>query len=108
VRTHEVHRYQSLTCNGCHSSQETNTFFLQITPRFPGSEAKLSPFLTGTAVPDPVTGVSRRLGDLERRSIDLRAIVCNDAVAKAAIPAGGYYLVQLAGTTLRKGISRVH
>jgi hypothetical protein len=31
------------TCNGCHGP-ETNTTFLMITPRFPGSQASLSPF----------------------------------------------------------------
>src|SRR5262249_14994359 len=30
------------TCNGCHSSSETGTFFTQIQPRFSGSEATLS------------------------------------------------------------------
>jgi len=35
------------TCNGCHGP-ETNTGFLMVTPRFPGQEAVLSQFLTGT------------------------------------------------------------
>jgi hypothetical protein len=89
--------FASNTCNGCHSAQETNTGFLQISPRFPGSQADLSPFLTGTTVRDPVTGVPRVLDDLGRRNTDLKAVVCDDAVARA-----------IAGTTLRKGISRVH
>lgn len=63
------------TCNGCHS-QETNTFFLQITPRFPGGEATLSAFLTGTTVFDPVTGAPRTLNELGRRSSIMRPLVC--------------------------------
>jgi hypothetical protein len=63
------------TCNGCHS-RETNTFFLQITPRFPGSEATLSQFLQGTTVFDPLSGTVRTLNDLGRRQADLKAIVC--------------------------------
>jgi hypothetical protein len=82
------------TCNGCHSGAETNTPFLQITPRFPGAgEATLSGFLTGTTVPDPQTGQPRTFNDLHRRAVDLQNIVCAPAPAK---------------TTLRKGISRVH
>ncbi|MET0795325.1 MAG: LamG domain-containing protein, partial [Polyangiaceae bacterium] len=47
------------TCNGCHSPQ-TGTFnFLMINPRKPPGEAFLSPFLTGTTVPDLVTGQPR-------------------------------------------------
>jgi hypothetical protein len=85
------------TCNGCHSLQETQTGFLQISPRVAHSEATLSAFLQGTTVSDPVTGQPRTLNDLGRRNTDLKAIVCDDPTAKA-----------LAGTTLRKGIQRVH
>lgn len=62
------------TCNGCHGP-ETNTQFLQITPRFPGGEATLSPFLTGTVVTDPA-GQQRTLNDLARRRADLTGLVC--------------------------------
>jgi hypothetical protein len=65
------------TCNGCHGP-ETNTSFLQITPRFPGSTATLSPFLTGTTVFD-TNGQSRTLNDLARRRTDLTSFVCADA-----------------------------
>ena len=85
------HHFALNTCNGCHSTAETNTGFLQISPRFPGSEASLSAFLTGTTVFDPVTNVPRTLNDLGRRNADLKAIVCSGS-----------------GATLRKGISRVH
>ena len=63
------------TCNGCHSA-ETGTRFLQITPRFPGNEASLSGFLTGTTVFDGFAGVQRSFNDLGRRADDLRPIVC--------------------------------
>jgi len=63
------------TCNGCHSV-ETGTTFLQISPRFPGNEASLSGFLTGTTVFDPFAGVQRSFNDLGRRADDLRPIVC--------------------------------
>ncbi len=63
------------TCNGCHGP-ETNTFFLMINPRFPGNEASLSGFITGTTVFDPFTGQIRTLNDLGRRRIDLTSLVC--------------------------------
>jgi hypothetical protein len=62
------------TCNGCHGP-ESNTTFLQISPRFPGSEAFLSPFLTGTTVTDPA-GQTRTLNDLGRRKTDFTSVVC--------------------------------
>jgi hypothetical protein len=63
------------TCNGCHGP-ETNTGFLMVNPRFPGQEAFLSGFLTGTTVRDPFTGQLRVLNDLARRRADLTAVVC--------------------------------
>ena len=96
------------TCNGCHGP-ETNTTFLQISPRFPGQTAQLSGFLTGTTVFDPQTGVSRTLNDLARRNTDLKALVCpatppvKGARVKAAASASG-----AAASTIAKGISRVH
>jgi hypothetical protein len=65
------------TCNGCHGP-ETNSGFLQISPRFPGGgdEAFLSPFITGTTVFDPFSGQVRTLNDLGRRKQDLLALVC--------------------------------
>ena len=64
------------TCNGCHGP-ETNTTFLMVTPRFPGSEAQLSPFLTGTTVFDRFSGQSRTINDLGRRKADLTSLVCS-------------------------------
>jgi hypothetical protein len=80
------------TCNGCHGP-ETNTTFLQITPRFSGQEATLSPFLTGTTVIDKFTGQSRTLNDLARRNADLRGLACG--------PTGG-----APAPSLSKGIQR--
>lgn len=72
------------TCNGCHGP-DTNTFFLQITPRSPGGEATLSSFLTGTTAFDPFTGQARSLNDLARRKADLTGLVCG---SDAGIDAG--------------------
>ena len=69
------HKFALNTCNGCHSSQETNTAFLMVFPRAPGQEARLSPFLTGTTTFDPVTG-PRVLNDLRRRNLDMRQFAC--------------------------------
>jgi hypothetical protein len=82
------------TCNGCHSSAETGTFFTQIAPRNAGQEASLSGFLTGITVSDPATGQLRTLNDLHRRNLDLEAVVCAPQ--------------SIAPAQLRKGIQRVH
>jgi hypothetical protein len=77
------------TCNGCHST-ETNTTFLQISPRFPGNEASLSGFLTGTTVFDRFTGEQRTFNDLGRRADDLRQIICpNEPPTTGTGGAGG-------------------
>jgi hypothetical protein len=86
------------TCNGCHGSVETNTVFLQISPRSPGQVAPLSAFLTGTTVNDPVSGVQRTLNDLSRRKTDLTSLVC---------PAPGV-ATQKVHANIVKGIQRVH
>jgi hypothetical protein len=72
------------TCNGCHGP-ETNTTFLMITPRFQGSEAQLSPFLTGTTAFDQTSGQARSLNELGRRKADLTNLVCN-ASADGGVP----------------------
>src|SRR5262249_13340175 len=84
------------TCNGCHSSSETNTFFTQIQPRFAFEGAPRSSSLTGTTVNDPAPGQSRSLNDLARRNADLKAVVCTDPTTP------------IAPAQLRKGIQRVH
>jgi hypothetical protein len=85
------HHFALNTCNGCHSAQETGTFFLQIAGRFPGQESQLSGFLSGTSVFDPVTGQQRTFNDLGRRKADFDAIVCATG-----------------GASLRKGVDRMH
>ena len=72
------------TCNGCHGP-ETNTGFLMVNPRFPGQEASLSGFLTGTTVFDPFSGQVRTLNDLARRRADLSALVCPATPATVAV-----------------------
>jgi hypothetical protein len=72
------------TCNGCHGT-ETNTSFLQVFPRNPGTASTLSLFLLGSpgtllvpgteTVPDVWSGAPRVLGDLLRRQTDLDALV---------------------------------
>jgi hypothetical protein len=38
--------------------------------------AGLSGFLAGEAVSDPVTGVERSFGDVARRTVDLKNVLC--------------------------------
>jgi hypothetical protein len=64
------------TCNGCHSSRETNTGFLQVNPRDPGQESFLSGFLTGTTVFDGQARVIRSFNDLGLRNRDLHLLLC--------------------------------
>lgn len=63
------------TCNGCHSMEETGTFFQHISQDFFGFTG-MSPFMTGVTVPDPITRQPRSFNDLLRRRTDLEAIVC--------------------------------
>ena len=116
------HKFSLNTCNGCHSLDETGTFFLQINPRDPGTVAQLAGFLSGSSVPDPVTGELRTFNDLRRRKLDLEQIVCSNAapavtpasaptlapavVANTAAPKSGITAARTA--FLSKGISRVH
>ena len=72
------------TCNGCHGPDSGTFNFLMVEPRSPGSEAFLSPFITGTSAFDPFTGQSRTLNDLGRRKTDLTALVCGTAPAPIA------------------------
>jgi Concanavalin A-like lectin/glucanases superfamily len=88
------HHFSLNTCNGCHSIAETGTLFLHVLPRNPGQTSFLSGFLTGTTIPDPVTGIPRTFNDLGRRNADLKQLVCATAT--------------MTNSTLRKGIGRVH
>ncbi len=70
------HKFSLNTCNGCHGA-ETQTAFLQISPRAAGQVSTLSGFLTGTTVSDPVTGQPRQLAELKRRRLLLESVVCS-------------------------------
>ena len=75
------------TCNGCHSAEETNTFFLMVGPRSPGSSRFLSPFLTGTTVFDPSPAPAPVQRACRRRNRDLRIMVCpNDPLPPDPTP----------------------
>ncbi|WP_437323346.1 LamG-like jellyroll fold domain-containing protein [Sorangium sp. So ce381] len=107
------HKFSLNTCNGCHGAAETGTGFLHVNPRSPGNEASLSGFMTGTTIPDPVTGEPRTLNDLRRRNQDLTALVCEPAPAFAALraaPSGGASSSAAASRSafIRRGIGRVH
>jgi hypothetical protein len=98
------HKFSLNTCNGCHGSNETGTFFLHINPRSAGQEATLSGFLTGIDVTDPVDpSTVRHLDDLERRAVDMEALLC-------ATPSNGAGGSSLAESTsfIARGIQRVH
>ncbi len=71
------HKFSLNTCNGCHGA-ETQTIFLQISPRAQGQVSQLSAFLTGETVSDPVNGQQRRLSELFRRRQLLEGVVCAD------------------------------
>ncbi len=94
------HKLSLNTCSGCHGTEETGTSFLHIDPRAAGQVAGLSGFMTGITRSDPVSGQNRTFNDLERRRLDLRAIVCPST---QSLPGG-----RLAAPSLSKGIGRVH
>jgi hypothetical protein len=100
------HKFALNTCNGCHSTEETGTFFLQVSPRFVGEQAALSGFLTGTTIPDPVTGEPHIFKDLSRRNGDLKMLVCPSTMAAATATATA--TSGSSGPTVRRGIGRVH
>jgi hypothetical protein len=63
--------------------------------------------MTGITRNDPVNGQSRTFNDLERRRVDLRAIVCPTPATAPAARALGLASATPA-VSLRKGIGRVH
>jgi hypothetical protein len=69
-------RFAVGTCLGCHA-RETNTSFLHIEPRTPGTEATRSPFLSGPiSVDDPLAvGLTRQFDEMGRREKDQRNLV---------------------------------
>jgi hypothetical protein len=96
------HKFSLNTCNGCHGD-ETATPFLQINPRAAGQAATLAGFLTGIDVPDPVNGSPvRHLDDLERRAVDLEALLCSTPAEAADIGR------MTSDSFIARGIERVH
>lgn len=92
------HKFAINTCNGCHGQQETSVRFLQIFPRFAGTEAVISSFLEGgVTIHDVVTGKPRTFNELARRNQDLRSLVCTGAAPLSSSP-----------STIAKGSPRVH
>jgi hypothetical protein len=105
VNNEARHHFSLNTCNGCHGAAETGTGFLHVAPRSPGFEAQLSGFMTGTTVPDPVTGASRTFNDLGRRKVDLEGLACPSAPTG---PGGSKVAQTASAVSIAKGISRVH
>lgn len=66
------HKFALNTCNGCHTLDETDTPFRHVTAASP---VKLSGFLTGTTVADPIDGTLREFNDLERRAADMEELL---------------------------------
>jgi hypothetical protein len=106
VNNEARHKFSLNTCNGCHN-QETGTGFLHIDPRFPGEEARLSGFMTGITVADPVSGEPRTLNDLRRRRLDLEFLVCTAPTGRPAPPAAPGTTASTQ-PTIAKGIQRTH
>jgi cytochrome c553 len=115
------HKFALNTCNGCHSSPETGTFFLQINPRFAGQEATLSTFLSSTTrqITDPRdASVKRIFNDLGRRVEDLqKKVIASCPVPPAPVAALALRTASVASvstssststTSLGKGTGRVH
>lgn len=80
------HKFALNTCSGCHGPEAGITNFLQVEPRRVGEVARLSGFLTGTTVTDPISGVRREIDDLERRRQDLAFLTCDFTPLPAPAP----------------------
>jgi hypothetical protein len=106
------HKFALNTCNGCHSSQEANVGFTQISNRSPGHAANLSGFLTGTVVLDRKLHKNRVLNDLLRRSQDLQFLACPadqiPAIPPPPLLSTGGASITPRTPTVRDGIFRVH
>ena len=71
------HFFSLNTCNGCHNGETGNqrnskSLFRHVSSRKVGKEAKLSGFLTGATVGDPVSGVTRQFNDLAARTLAMQ------------------------------------
>jgi hypothetical protein len=60
--------FSTFTCQGCHGP-ETATTFRHVSPRERGEASELSPYLTGSLVPD-ICGLNIRFNDILRRRND--------------------------------------
>lgn len=85
------HLFSLNTCNGCHG-RETQTIFLQIAPRTPGSRSTISGFLggedgNGIDVSDPVSGEIRHFDELDFRVKDLCRLLTQPCPVLEADPA---------------------
>jgi hypothetical protein len=77
IESPEARRQFSLnTCDGCHGVRETGTEFVHVRNRKVGAASRLSGFLLGITVPDPVTGQLHTYNELSRRKKDLEKLVC--------------------------------
>ncbi|HKU38606.1 MAG TPA: hypothetical protein VJR89_10680 [Polyangiales bacterium] len=72
------HKFSLNTCSGCHGG-ETSTSFFQVFPRAAGEQSRISDFLTGVSMRDPVTGEARPYNELARRRQLLESTVCGTA-----------------------------
>jgi len=69
------HKLASITCNGCHHVETGTTSFLHVANRLPTEKAKLSGFLEGIKVKDPVNpAITNEFHDLKDRADILNAI----------------------------------
>jgi hypothetical protein len=68
------HNFALSTCNGCHTA-ETGTTFTHVKNRAAGVESKLSGYMTGITVNDPVSGVSRTFNELASRAQDMAFVL---------------------------------
>lgn len=71
------HSFALSTCNGCHTG-ETGTSFLHVKNRAAGVESKLSGYMTGITVNDPVSGAPRTFSELASRANDMKLVLMAD------------------------------
>jgi len=72
------HKFALNTCSGCHGSETKTNGFVHIDVRDFSEPASLSGFMTGISVDDPVNGNRRMFGELKRRSLDMKSLLCSN------------------------------
>ncbi len=78
VENAEAQRQFSLnTCDGCHGSSVTGTDFIHVMPRKSGSASRLSGFLTGIALEDPLSRTLHTYNALRDRKLYVERLVCD-------------------------------